>query len=137
MDVDIDVFGRDLNAQIDRGAVTRMDRCTIAGLGRPHEEWILEGTPVDEELGPSSSRLRIARPLHVAVDPERTGGVFHRHQGPREVAAPHRSEPLGGILTWGHCESAGAVHVQLEAGLRMRQGQRGDGLVRRAGLTRR
>src|SRR3954454_23252544 len=107
----------------------------IARLSRANEEWILEGPAVDEELGSTAGGLRVAWTLDVAADTKGTSGIPDRDQGAREVAAPDSRQPLDLILLRGNRQPGGPIHLQLEAGFRMRQGQSRDGLVRGARLA--
>src|SRR4051794_31902665 len=107
-----------------------MNRGAISRLSGADEKRIPEGASVDEELRPAPGRLRVPGALDVAVDPERTSGVLQRDEGPREIAAPDAGQSLDIVLAGRNRQPRPAVHMQLEAAFRVREGERGNRLVR-------
>jgi hypothetical protein len=136
MDVHIHLLGRDLDVQQQRRAVAGVDGGAVAGLRGPHQERVLERAAIDEELGAAPGGLRIAGALDESGDPERSGGVAHRHQRACELRAPYRRQPILQRLPRRHHEPAASVDVKLEAGLGVRERERGQHLVRSASLAR-
>src|ERR687893_2134337 len=112
-----------------------MNGGSIARFSRPHQEGVLEGTSVHKQLGATARGLSIARALDVPAHPKRPSGVVDRDQGSSEIPAPYGRQPLSGVLASRHSETAGAVDVKLETGVRMRQRERGHRFMGSAGLA--
>src|SRR5215211_9254119 len=100
---------------MDGGAISRL-RCT-------NEKGIFEGPSVDKQLGPAAGGLSVTGSLNESVHLKRPRGVADRDQGPRQVASPHRSQTLGRILIRRNRQTAGAIDVELETGVRVGQGE--------------
>src|SRR5918997_240314 len=64
-----------------------MNGGSIARFSRPHQEGVLEGTPVHKQLGATARGLGIARALDVPAHPKRPSGVVDRDQGSSEIVA--------------------------------------------------
>src|SRR5688572_20795215 len=113
-----------------------MNSSAIAGFRGSDEEWIPEGTTVDEELSPAAGRLGVARALDITAHPERASSVMNRHQGSGEITSPDGCKTLCRVLLRGDSQAAAAVNVQLEPGLGVRERQCRHRIVRRPRLTR-
>src|SRR5262249_500325 len=113
-----------------------MDRGAVARLGGPHQEGIAEGTVVDEELGATTGRSRVARSLNEARNPKASDRVLERDQRLHQVVTPDRGESLIRRLIGRHREAGSAIDVQLESYFGMSQRQCGQGIVSRSRLTR-
>jgi hypothetical protein len=137
MDIHVHILGRGADAEVDAWAIARVDGCAVTSLGGADQKRISERSPIDEQLSTPAGRLSVARTLHIAADLKSSGGILNRNQRPCEISTPHGSQSFRRILLGRYRQAASAIHVQLEPGLGMREGQRGNCLVRRPCLARR
>jgi hypothetical protein len=136
MNVDVHVLGSDLNSEVQRGPVARVNGRAIPRLRGSDQKRIPKWPAVYEELSAASGGLGIAGTLNVPAHTKGAECVFNRDERAGKIAPPHSRQPLHLVLIGGHRQPATPVHVQLESGFGVRERQCRHSLVGGARLTR-
>src|SRR5215208_827176 len=89
MNIDVDIFGSDLDPEIDRRPVSRVNGGAISRFSGSDQEVGSERSPIHEELGASSGRLCISGALNESIDAKGAGGVLDGDQCACQIAAPY------------------------------------------------
>src|SRR6476646_5233324 len=116
MNVDVDILGSDVDAQVHRRTIARVNCRPVAALGGSDQEGVPEWAAVDKELGSPARGLRIAGPLNVSAHPEGSGSVLDRHQGSHQLSTPHGRQSFWRFLIGRHTQPGASIGVQFKPG---------------------